>query len=97
MNNRSRAEIGSRGGGWSSVEYCLDYPTPRRKPRKLGFLRDPPPRGRVSIAYFAGLYQLSSPSWSFLAAASGVSVPLMTLADSTQVSFSRFGVPRDRI
>ena len=48
-------------------------------------------------SYFAGLYQLSRPSCSFLAAASGVSVPLMTLADSTQVSFSRFGVPRDRI
>lgn len=47
--------------------------------------------------YFAGLYQLSRPSCSFLAAASGVSVPLITLADSTQVSFSRFGVPRDRI
>ncbi len=48
-------------------------------------------------AHFAGLYQASRPFWSFLAATSGVSVPLMTLADSTQVSFSRFGVPRDRI
>ena len=54
--------------------------------------------GRVrSSVYLAGLYQLSRPSCSFLAAASGVSVPLMTLADSIQVSFSRFGVPRDRI
>lgn len=52
---------------------------------------------RLAEDYFAGLYQLSRPSCSFLAAASGVSVPLITLADSTQVSFSRFGVPRDRI
>ena len=48
-------------------------------------------------AYLAGLYQLSRPFWSFSPATSGVSVPLMTLADSVQVSFSRFGVPRDRI
>ncbi|OWK23678.1 hypothetical protein AJ87_32105 [Rhizobium yanglingense] len=48
-------------------------------------------------AYLAGLYQLSRPFWSFSAATSGVSVPLMTLADSIQVSFSRFGVPRCRI
>ncbi len=47
--------------------------------------------------YLAGLYQLSRPFCSFSPATSGVSVPLMTLADSTQVSFSRFGVPRDRI
>ena len=47
--------------------------------------------------YCAGLYQLSSPFCSSAAAASGDSVPLMTLADFTQVSFSRFGVPRDRI
>lgn len=47
--------------------------------------------------YLPGLYQLSRPFWSFSPATSGVSVPLMTLADSVQVSFSRFGVPRDRI
>lgn len=53
-------------------------------------------RGSVERPYFAGLYQLSKPFWSFSAAAAGVSVPLITLADSTQVSFSRLGVPRDR-
>ena len=63
-----------------------------------GFVSGRPlPTGRCYRRYLAGLYQLSRPSCSFLAAASGVSVPLITLADSTQVSFSRFGVPRDRI
>ena len=38
--------------------------------------------------------QLSRPSCSFLPASSGVTVPLITLADVTQVSFSRLGVPR---
>ncbi|RKD66784.1 hypothetical protein BJ928_106312 [Rhizobium sp. WW_1] len=47
--------------------------------------------------YLPGLYQLSRPFWSFAPACSGVSVPLITFADSVQVSFSRFGVPRERI
>src|SRR5208283_4283735 len=45
----------------------------------------------------AGLYHLSRPSWICLAAASGVSVALMTCAETFQSSFSRLGVPRDRI
>ena len=45
----------------------------------------------------AGLYQLSSPACRRAPASAGVSVPLMTLALAFQVSFSRFGVPRDRI
>lgn len=69
--------------------------------RYLELFERRPGSGPAGIAfrcsYFAGLYQLSRPVCSFLAAASGVSVPLITLADSTQVSFSRFGVPRDRI
>ena len=56
------------------------------------------PAGIAGQSYdLPGVYQLARPSWSFLAATSGVSVPLMTLADSAQVSFSRFGVPRERI
>jgi hypothetical protein len=38
-------------------------------------------------AYFAGLYQLSRPFCSFSPATSGVSVPLMTLADSPGLVF----------
>ena len=45
----------------------------------------------------AGLYHLSRPSCSCLPAASGVSAPLITCAETFQSSFSRFGVPRDRI
>jgi len=47
--------------------------------------------------HLAGLYQLARPSCSLLEAASGVSVPFSTLTEAFQVSFSRFGVPRDRI
>ena len=48
-------------------------------------------------AYIAGLYHFFSPSWICAPAASGVSVPFSTRADTFHSSFSRFGVPRDRI
>src|SRR5690606_22894968 len=48
--------------------------------------------------YFCcGSYHEARPFCSRSAAASGVSAPVMTLAEAVQVSFSRFGVPRDRI
>ncbi len=59
--------------------------------------------GRMAQAWIApsyflcGGYQLASPSSSFLAAASGVIVPLITCALTFQISFSRLGVPRERI
>ena len=68
----------------------------RRQAKPLPACEERVGAGRVSH-HFAGLYQLSRPFCSFSAATSGVSVPLITLADSTQVSFSRLGVPRARI
>src|SRR5438093_1120270 len=50
-----------------------------------------------SSAYLAGWYQASRPDCRRFAAASGASVPLITDEPTTQDSFSRFGVPRDRI
>lgn len=48
-------------------------------------------------AYFCGSYQLASPACSLAPSSSGVAVPLIAATDAPQVSFSRFGVPRDRI
>src|SRR5205809_1630291 len=47
--------------------------------------------------FFFGWYQRSSPFWSRCVACSGVILPFMTAALTCQSSFSRFGVPRDRI
>ena len=54
-------------------------------------------QARQAAAYCCGLYQLAKPFCRSAAAASGVWVPLITLAAAAQVAFSRFGVPRDRI
>ena len=62
--------------------------------------RGPPAKGYSESdpsAYCCGAYQLARPSCSSLPSSSGVLVPLMAAADAPQVSFSRLGVPRDRI
>ena len=57
--------------------------------------RDAP--GHPASASLGGLYHLSRPACSCLPAASGVIAPLITCAETFHNSFSRFGVPRDRI
>ena len=57
------------------------------EPRKLG----------TFYSNMPGVYQLSSPSWIAAAASSGVSMPASTFEACSQLSFSRFGVPRERI
>src|SRR5208282_802202 len=57
----------------------------------------PAERALTSVYFMSGLYHLSNPSCSCLPAASGVIAPLITCAETFHNSFSRFGVPRDRI
>src|SRR6266705_3287654 len=52
---------------------------------------------RPRCYFFFGWYQWSSPFWSRFVACSGVIFPFSTAALVCQSSFSRFGVPRDRI
>ena len=59
--------------------------------------RMPDERPPDVVYFLCGPYQLARPSSAFLAASSGFIVPFSTWALTFQSSFSRFGVPRDRI
>ena len=87
----------SEAGLWpASLSTCCEcaHPRPDRPPeRPIGAQQG----GECRRLLRAGLYQLSRPFCRRSPPASGVSVPLITLAEAAQVSFSRLGVPRDRI